>query len=98
MCGLSAIVDFDGNPRAHAALLAMHAAIPHRGPDGEGFVVLDASGALHEGDDASAAGAIALRVGLAFRWLKIQDPSPAAAQPMASADGAVRLAFNGEIY
>src|SRR5688572_29613983 len=37
-------------------------------------------------------------VGLGHRRLKIIDLSDAAAQPMASADGAVQVVFNGEIY
>ncbi len=38
------------------------------------------------------------RVGLGHRRLAIIDLSPAAAQPMASADGQLHLTFNGEIY
>jgi asparagine synthase (glutamine-hydrolysing) len=39
-----------------------------------------------------------MRVGLAFRRLKILDLSEAAAQPMSSPDGALWIVFNGEIY
>jgi asparagine synthase (glutamine-hydrolysing) len=38
------------------------------------------------------------RVGLGHRRLSIIDLSAAASQPMASADGQVHVAFNGEIY
>ena len=38
------------------------------------------------------------RVALAHRRLSIIDMSHSADQPMATADGRLRLAFNGEIY
>jgi asparagine synthase (glutamine-hydrolysing) len=59
------------------------AALHHRGPDASGLY------------EATARG---LDVRLAHARLKIIDLSEAAAQPMAGADPAVRLAFNGEIY
>lgn len=38
------------------------------------------------------------RIGLAHQRLSIIDPDPRAAQPMASADAAAMISFNGEIY
>jgi asparagine synthase (glutamine-hydrolysing) len=101
MCGLSAIIDFEPSEQLLGPLLAMHECIPHRGPDGQGFTVIDdswrangARGAAELRRDAAAK----LRVGMAFRWLRIQDPGEAATQPMSSRDGSVCLMFNGEIY
>ena len=41
MCGISVLLDPAGSPRFASRLLAMHAVIRHRGPDGEGFLVVD---------------------------------------------------------
>src|SRR5215831_18786292 len=102
MCGLSAIVDFRPGEGLLDALLAMHAQIPHRGPDGERFCLVDErwhSFRLDERPGSRGEASFpALRAGLAFRWLQIQDRSEAAAQPMASGDGSILLLFNGEIY
>lgn len=49
-------------------------------------------------DGAGAWLADDLRTGLAHRRLAVIDLSDAAAQPMASADGRLRIAYNGEIY
>jgi asparagine synthase (glutamine-hydrolysing) len=101
MCGLSAIVDFEPGDRLLQPLLAMHERIPHRGPDGEGFTVVDAGWRATSARTAAElqhSAASGLRLGMAFRWLQIQDPGEAAAQPMASPDGSVWLMFNGEVY
>jgi asparagine synthase (glutamine-hydrolysing) len=101
MCGLSGIVDFGPGTGLAEPLLAMHARIRHRGPDGEGFCVVDRDWRFVDAASASelrAAGAGSVRAAFAFRWLKIQDASERAAQPMASPDGRLRILFNGEIY
>jgi len=101
MCGLSAIIDFEPGKRLLQSLLAMHEGISHRGPDGEGFALLDAAWhtfSARAPSELHLSTASQLRVGMAFRWLQIQDPGEAAAQPMASPDGSVWLMFNGEVY
>ncbi len=101
MCGLSAIVDFRPGNRLIQDLLAMHERIPYRGPDGEGFTVVDANWRATSARtvvELPSSAAADLRLGMAFRWLQIQDPGEAAAQPMASSDGMIWLMFNGEIY
>ena len=97
MCGLSAV--FAGLPRDDLASLlgAMHARIGHRGPDGEGFAMVDAADRVTRAAPTVAGGG-PWRAGLAFRWLHILDPASAAGQPMASRDGRVLLMLNGEIY
>src|ERR1044071_6267618 len=54
---------------------------------------------VHRGPDNHGAFVSAdARVGLGFRRLAIIDLSADANQPMAGADDAVRIVFNGEIY
>ena len=99
MCGISAIIDPTGSPGLISRLLAMHAVIHHRGPDGEGFLVVDDRGVPTRSETPDRLRATAKPgVGFAFRRLKICDLSEDAAQPMASADGQTWIAFNGEIY
>jgi asparagine synthase (glutamine-hydrolysing) len=101
MCGLSAIVDFSPSGAVLPELLAMHDKIVHRGPDGEGFAAWDAAlkGVVTRSrDELRGAAPADVCVGVAFRWLKIQDPHESAGQPMLSKDGAACMLFNGEIY
>ncbi len=100
MCGISAIVNYgtESADQLSRELALMHAQIPHRGMDGEGFVAIDAAmnvRARHSLETLDMTGA---RVALAFRWLIIQDDDPHAAQPMRSEDGRLWIVFNGEIY
>jgi asparagine synthase (glutamine-hydrolysing) len=95
MCGISAIIDRRGSPDTVARLARMHAPIRHRGPDGEGFLTVDRDFRAHLGRSATQRDAIAA---VAFRRLNVIDLSDEASQPMASPDGLVFIAFNGEIY
>ena len=99
MCGISVFLDNSSSSNLTSRLLAMHAVIRHRGPDGEGFLLLDQQNGVTRADSAEALRATATpRLGFAFRRLKICDLSQAAAQPMGSIDGRTWICFNGEIY
>ncbi|MCP5268583.1 MAG: asparagine synthase (glutamine-hydrolyzing) [Zoogloeaceae bacterium] len=79
MCGVTGLVNLNGEFVSPDILKRMTDAIAHRGPDGEGQWV--------EGN-----------VGLGHRRLAVIDLSPAASQPMISADQRFVLTYNGEIY
>lgn len=84
MCGISGFwrdLRADQCPDLETTVIAMAAALTHRGPDAAGVW-----------SDASAG------VALGHQRLAIVDLSPAGHQPMASASGRYRIAFNGEIY
>ncbi len=93
MCGIVGVVDGTGVTRHLEAVERASRALQHRGPDGEGLVVLDSradptAGPSHDGGD----------VALAHRRLSILDLSDAAAQPMQGPSGTTWLTYNGEIY
>jgi asparagine synthase (glutamine-hydrolysing) len=99
MCGISILLDPAGSPRFASRLSAMHAVIRHRGPDGEGFLVVERNGTAVRSATADGLAAVAApKIGFAFRRLKICDLSELADQPMGSADQKTWVVFNGEIY
>ncbi|HEV2064515.1 MAG TPA: asparagine synthase (glutamine-hydrolyzing), partial [Thermoanaerobaculia bacterium] len=97
MCGISAVVGAGDTGETQALLARMHAPIRHRGPDGEGFLVVEPDGPSRLAS-LNGSGTGPALAGLAFRRLKILDLSEAAAQPMGSPDGSLWIVFNGEIY
>src|SRR5215469_12715658 len=103
MCGISAVVTFEKVPprTLERAIRVMHSALAHRGPDGQGFLVIDSSYSAYllRNLDASEMQCWSdARAAIAFRRLKIRDVSEEAAQPISSADKKTWAAFNGEIY
>jgi asparagine synthase (glutamine-hydrolysing) len=98
MCGISAIFDPRTRHATLGKLLAMHAPIRHRGPDGEGFLIADDARTKRYDSAGAVPADLKPRVGMAFRRLKILDLSPAASQPMQNVDGSLWIVFNGEIY
>ena len=99
MCGISVLLDPEAPPEGVGRLLSMHGPIRHRGPDGEGFLLVSPEGAVHRcGATALLPTTFLPLAGLAFRRLKILDLSETASQPMSTPDGACWIVFNGEIY
>jgi asparagine synthase (glutamine-hydrolysing) len=108
MCGIAGVAG--RTPEALRPLRAMTAALRHRGPDDEGYLLADSvSGrtqAWGGADTVAAAGlprlpetpAPGIDVGLGNRRLAIIDLSPAGHQPMGSSDGRVWVTYNGEIF
>jgi asparagine synthase (glutamine-hydrolysing) len=83
MCGIAGILGRPGSANSRAPLEAL----AHRGPDDSGWVT-------HQAHFASPR----FHSTLLHRRLSILDLSTAGHQPMASADGACTIVFNGEIY
>ena len=113
MCGIAGIVDLLGRPIEPGQLKAMADAIHYRGPDDEGYVLIEQRTGRFENycgpaspaairdtlpPVAVATPAVACDIGLAHRRFSIIDLSPAGHQPFFSEDGSCCVVFNGEIY
>ena len=101
MCAIAGIYSAAGRPVDLQMLEAMVRVQAHRGPDGEGYVLLDPSArekplAITGPGTPPAGGRYAL--GLGHRRLAIVDLSPLGHQPMATDDGRSWVTYNGEIY
>ena len=111
MCGISGIYDLNKPGKADPVLLReMNDRIRHRGPDDEGFLMLETStgtATAYAGADSTedlkrsypplvlASGA---DLGMGFRRLAILELSGAGHQPMSDPELGLHLTFNGEIY
>ena len=110
MCGIFGIWSLNGEPVDLSALHGATSAIRHRGPDDEGYLLVD----TRAGRAVSCAGldtdhrlslphldrfkSDRFDLAFGFRRLAILDLSPAGHQPMVSHDGKFWIVFNGEIY
>lgn len=100
MCGITGVISF-GVPIDVNLLFEMTGLVSHRGPDGEGYLLCDDSGGLHnmyaaiEKDKWRDS---KVSFGLGHRRLAILDLSPAGRQPMGTPDGQLWVVHNGEIY
>ena len=108
MCGIVAIWNRDGRPVDRAALARAVASLARRGPDDEGYVLIDTRAGRAVpcgGDDTRVPGLPRLAevegdfdLALGHRRLAIVDASAAGHQPMGTDDGRLWIAFNGMIY
>lgn len=110
MCGIYGQWDLAHRPIDLAAVQRATALLRHRGPDDEGYLLVDSRAGevlACAGADTSSelrlppvgAGALfPVDLALGFRRLAIVDLSPAGHQPMVSHDRRCWIVFNGEIY
>ncbi len=104
MCAIAGLYDVAGRAVEPSVLERMVRLQAHRGPDGEGYVLLDARGREQpvalKGRLTDALGASPHRytIALGHRRLAIVDLSPLGHQPMATEDGRCWVTYNGEIY
>lgn len=110
MCGIAGIFHLNSNPVDIEKLEAMTDVIRHRGPDDEGYLILDSSDGTFDhcsGSDTIAELKSSLtplqqskpgNIGFGFRRLSILDLSSRGHQPMADETGKIWIIFNGEIY
>ncbi len=110
MCGILGQLNRNGEPVDIGRLVAANNLQRHRGPDDEGYFLLNtAIGESHhcKGDDSPrnsrlphinefAGGHFDLVLG--HRRLSIQDTSSLGHQPMSNARGDLVIVFNGEVY
>ncbi|VUT28002.1 MAG: asparagine synthetase B [Candidatus Syntrophoarchaeum sp. GoM_oil] len=112
MCGITGIYNLNGKIVDTRQLQAMTDSLKHRGPDDEGYILLNSNGENYKeliGSD-SARGLhfenitdlnnIRHCFDLAFghRRLSIIDLSSLAHQPISNEEGSLWLVYNGEIY
>lgn len=113
MCGIAGFIDLNGNGVSPALLKRMTDVIRHRGPDDEGYVLIDPRTGRHQayaGSDSPKELREVLplfqpdsqgpptAIGLSHRRFSIIDLSAAGHQPFFDVDRSCCVVFNGEIY
>ena len=110
MCGIFGIWNLDGEAVDVTKLQLATTALRHRGPDDEGYLLVDARAGRTRScggpdtdfrlslPDLSQHRSEHFDLAFGFRRLSILDLSPAGHQPMSSHDGKFWIVFNGEIY
>jgi len=112
MCGIVGIVDLGAATLDPALLKSMTDAIHYRGPDDEGYVLINQGKSHYQAysgpaspesvratlPSISSARDFPANIGLAHRRFSIIDLSPGGHQPLFSSDNSCCVVFNGEIY
>ncbi len=99
MCGISGVVSFGSPPQRDLAdLRTMHDLLRHRGPDGEGCLLVDRSLHFEAPSTLPLEGTADQAAMFAFRRLRVQDVSPLADQPLRRRGRQQWILLNGEIY
>lgn len=103
MCGIAGVFNIDHRAVTLSVLSRMAEVLRHRGPDGQGFVLLDSQAERPKRFESREAVArepdgLGCDLGFAHRRLAIIDLSATGAQPMTNEDETLWLVYNGEIY
>jgi asparagine synthase (glutamine-hydrolysing) len=112
MCGILGIANSNAVDMAPELLLRMTKNIRHRGPDDEGYLLIDVASNRCEprsGDDTvpgwrgklkhlSGQEEFRWNIALGHRRLSILDLSESGHQPMSNEEGTIWIVHNGEIY
>jgi asparagine synthase (glutamine-hydrolysing) len=109
MCGIVAVWNRDGRPVDRPALARAVSSLAHRGPDDEGYVLIDTRSGIARpcrGRDTVATDPLPalddvpgeFDLALGHRRLSVVDTSPLGHQPMTTADGRLWITFNGMIF
>jgi asparagine synthase (glutamine-hydrolysing) len=104
MCGIAGMYNLSPRPVDLGLLERMTRVLAHRGPDGEGYVLLAPRGqgrplpVIGRLSDALRSTTPGYTIGLGHRRLAVLDCSPLGHQPMSSEDERTWITYNGEIY
>ena len=106
MCGLCGVINLNNKTPISDVLINMTNSMRNRGPNDEGFVLIDDTQASFCGDNSINKELYHIKtslnhktkIGFGFRQLKIIDLSNKSHQPMCDINQNYLIVFNGEVY